>query len=276
MFNKQDFIKKALKEDIGRGDLFSLIENNNYFEAKIISKDNGILSGIEYIKEFPNICDCKIEFFKSDGDKLKYKDVIAKISAKANILLSIERVILNILQHSSGIATNTKKVIKLLKKTDIKLLDTRKTRPFLKEFEKYSVRVGGGINHRMGLDDSLMIKDTHLMTISNLKEFIITARKKIPWTSKIECECETIKFAKEAMHSGCDIIMCDNMSIKEIKEIILYRNKKFKSIQIEVSGNITKKNIKKYKKSNINAISSGSLIHQATWLDFSMKIFNKK
>jgi nicotinate-nucleotide pyrophosphorylase (carboxylating) len=273
MNSKQSFIKKALNEDIGRGDLFSLIENQNSFEATIISKDNGILSGIAYIKEFPNICECKIEFIKKDGDSINKGDLIAKIWAKANILLSIERVILNILQHSSGIATNTNKTKKLLKNSHIKLLDTRKTRPHLREFEKYSVRVGGGINHRMGLDDSLMIKDTHLMTIPNLREFIKKARTQIPWTSKIECECETVEFAKEAMKSDCDIIMCDNMSLEQVSKVVSYRDKKYKHVLIEVSGNITKENIVNYSKLNINAISSGSLIHQAVWLDFSMKIF---
>jgi nicotinate-nucleotide pyrophosphorylase (carboxylating) len=120
-----------------------------------------------------------------------------------------------------------------------------------------------------------MIKDTHLMTISNLKEFVQKARKKIPWTSKIECECETVEFAKEAMDSGCDIIMCDNMNIEQIKEVVDYRDNNFNNVLIEVSGNITKDNIEKYKKVNIDAISSGSLVHQATWLDFSMKVISK-
>jgi nicotinate-nucleotide pyrophosphorylase (carboxylating) len=276
MFSKIEFIKHSLAEDIGRGDLFSLVsDSDDIFTANIISKDSGILSGCEYIKYFEDICECKIVFVKNDGDVLSHSDIILSIQAKANVLLSIERVILNILQHSSGIATKTYQIKKLLDKTDIKLLDTRKTRPFLREFEKYSTRVGGAINHRLGLDDCLMIKDTHLMTIPNLKEFVQKARKKIPWTSKIECECETVEFAKEAMDSGCDIIMCDNMNIEQIKEVVDCRDNNFNNVLIEVSGNITKDNIEKYKKVNIDAISSGSLVHQATWLDFSMKVILK-
>jgi nicotinate-nucleotide pyrophosphorylase (carboxylating) len=272
---KIDFIKNALNEDIGRGDLFSLVSNSNkVFEARIISKDSGVLSGIEYIKYFEDICECKIEFLKHDKDLISFGDTILKVKAKPQILLSIERVMLNILQHSSAIATKTAQTKELLKDSNIKLLDTRKTRPLLREFEKYSVRNGGGINHRMGLDDCLMIKDTHLMTIDNLAKFVKDARTKIPWTSKIECECETVDFAKKAMQSGCDIIMCDNMNIDQIKEVVDYKDENFSSILIEVSGNITKENIEKYSKLNIDAISSGSIIHQSVWIDLSMKIKN--
>jgi nicotinate-nucleotide pyrophosphorylase (carboxylating) len=151
------------------------------------------------------------------------------------------------------------------------LLDTRKTRPQLRNFEKYASRVGGAINHRLGLDDCLMLKDTHLKTIPNLKEFIIKARKRISWVTKIEIECETFKQSVEAMEAGGDIIMCDNMTPAQIYEVSQYRQKNHSHVLLEASGNITEDTIQSYITSGVDAISSGSIIHQAVWLDFSMK-----
>jgi len=151
-------------------------------------------------------------------------------------------------------------------------LDTRKTRPLLREFEKYAVVCGGGTNHRMGLDDCLMLKDTHLKVIKNLKDFIQKARRKIPFTAKIEVECETFLKAKEAMEAGADIIMCDNMDVGEIKKVVELRNSHFPLTMIEASGNIRKENLEKYIWAGVDAVSSGSLIHQAKWLDISMKM----
>jgi len=159
---------------------------------------------------------------------------------------------------------------------DVKLLDTRKTRPNLRIFEKYAVRCGGGNNHRMGLDDCLMIKDTHLKTIDNLDDFIKKARIKLPYTTKIEVECESVAFAKEVMSIGVDMIMCDNMSAEQIKGVTTYRDKVAPHILLEASGNITKDTIESYVQSGVDAISSGSLIHQAVWLDYSMKITHKE
>jgi nicotinate-nucleotide pyrophosphorylase (carboxylating) len=186
-------------------------------------------------------------------------------------LLSCERVILDILQHSSGIATNSYNFVKL-SKNKIKILDTRKTRPLLREFEKYSAKVGGVTNHRLGLDDCLMLKDTHLALFKNITEAVKIARDNIPFTTKIEVECEIFSQAKEAMECGVEIIMCDNMSEKEIKKVVKYRDKNSKSTLIEASGNITLKTIEKYISLGIDAVSSGSIIHQATFLDFSMKM----
>ncbi len=154
----------------------------------------------------------------------------------------------------------------------MKLLDTRKTRPLLRVFEKYATRCGGAVNHRMGLDDSLMIKDTHLKTIKNLKEYIVKARKKIPFTSKIEVEAETFEIAKIAFEAGADIVMCDNMSPLHVEEVVVYRNEKYPHILLEASGNISLKTIESYAKTGVDAISSGSLIHQANWIDISMKM----
>ena len=271
-FNISRFVKDTLSEDIGRGDLYENLAPNKKYKAKIVAKQNGIVSGIKYIIELCKITNLKLNIKINDSQEVKAGEVILIIKGKANAVLSSERTILDILQHSSGIATNTYKYTQALKGSNIKILDTRKTRPLLREFEKYSVLNGGGVNHRKGLDDSLMLKDTHLKTITNLKEFIKKARTKIPWTSKIEIECESYKMSRIAMDAGADIIMCDNMSIDEIKKVVNYKKSNYPHILIEVSGNITIDNIKKYLHLNIDAISSGSMIHQATWLDFSMKI----
>ena len=268
-----ELLNLAIKEDIGRGDLFSKVATSKDITAKIVSKSDGILAGVDYIKEFKSVApSIKIEFLKDDSEKLKKGDTICKIYGDRNKILSYERVILNLLQHCSGIATNTYEYVKLLNGYDLKLLDTRKTRPALRELEKYAVRCGGGINHRLGLDDCLMLKDTHVATIENLNEFMKEVRKKIPWTSKVEIECETFEQVKRACEAGADIIMCDNMSFEEIKEVVAFRNENYPHILLEASGNITKENLLNYAKTGVDAVSSGSLIHQATWIDFSMKV----
>lgn len=272
----KSFVKKALQEDIGRGDLFYLVGNSTKATAEIICKDSGILAGVTYAKALCKVEKLDYKFHKKDGDALVYGDVIATIKGKSKKLLMCERTILNLLQHASGIATNTNNYVKALDNQDVKLLDTRKTRPNLRVFEKYAVRCGGGNNHRMGLDDCLMIKDTHLETIANLNDFIKQARLKLPYTTKIEVECESIAFAKEAMSSGVDMIMCDNMSVEEIKKVVTCRDEIAPHILLEASGNITKETINSYAKSGVDAISSGSLIHQAVWLDYSMKITHKE
>jgi nicotinate-nucleotide pyrophosphorylase (carboxylating) len=270
----RDLLKEAIKEDLGRGDLFSFIAQPKHITADIKAKSDGIFAGRKYIRELPSLdtSETNIEFPIRDGDSFKKGDILATISGNSNIILSYERVILNILQHASGIATNTNQYVKLIEGYDVKILDTRKTNPMLRELEKYAVRCGGGINHRLGLDDCLMLKDTHVATIQNLKEFMIEVRKKIPWTSKVEIECETYESVKEAMEAGADIIMCDNMSIDTIKSIVKFRDKNYPSILLEASGNISKDNIIEYAKTGVDAISSGSLIHQSTWVDISMRV----
>lgn len=271
MLKIRDFVKGALLEDIGRGDLFSPLAPRGYFQAKVVAKCDGVLSGEIYAKEVANILNFKCEFLKIDSEVIEKGDTIAMLEGKADALLSAERVFLNLLQHSSGIATNTAKFSEKLLKYSVKLLDTRKTRPYLREFEKYSVKNGGGVNHRFGLDDCLMLKDTHLKTILNLKEFIEIARESIPFTSKIEVEADSVEFAKEAIDSKVDILMCDNLTPEDIIEVVKYRNSKDVDTLLEASGNITLENIEEYAKVGVDAISSGSLIHQATWLDISMK-----
>jgi nicotinate-nucleotide pyrophosphorylase (carboxylating) len=266
------FLEDSIAEDIGRGDLFDRVSTPINVKAKIVAKSDGVLAGVKYINELANIYNITFKWYFNDGDRFVVGDKLVDITSNNIIILSLERTILNIIHHASSIATLTAKFVDIIKDSDIKLLDTRKTRPLLRELEKYAVRCGGGINHRFGLDDSLMLKDTHLKTIKNLDKFIKHAKKKIPFTSKIEIECENIEMVKEACRVGADIIMCDNMSIKEIKKVVKFRDKYYPYILLEASGNIRLKTIKKIAKTGVDAISSGSIIHQAKWIDLSMKI----
>lgn len=272
--NELEFVKNALNEDLGRGDLFSNIATDKEVSAKIIAKDSGILSGKKYVLILLGLANADCKFYFDDGSAFKKGDILVKISGSYLDILKIERTLLNILQHSSGIATNTNLYVKILQENNLNttLLDTRKTRPNLRVFEKYSVLNGGGKNHRFGLDDSLMLKDTHLAHIYDLKAFIKMARAKIPWTSKIEVECDNLESSKIAMQSGVDIVMCDNMEVGLIKEVVDFRNSNFPSVLLEASGNISKENLLSYAKSGVDAISVGSLIHHAVWVDLSLKI----
>lgn len=267
-----NFLKNILSEDIGRGDLYNRVSLDKQCTANVIAKESGILSGEIYVSRMCEIVGVEFNFTKHDTNDFEAGDIILEIVGPSNKILTIERSVLNILQHSSGIATNAKKYLDVLENKTCKILDTRKTRPLLREFEKYSVRQGGVTNHRMGLDDCLMLKDTHMATISDLKNFIKEARKNIPWTTKIEIECDTVELFQEAIESNVDIIMCDNMDIVAIKECVDIRNKFAPHILIEVSGNISLNNLNQYANLGVDAISSGSIIHQATWIDFSMKI----
>ncbi|ATB68412.1 nicotinate-nucleotide pyrophosphorylase (carboxylating) [Sulfurospirillum diekertiae] len=269
------FVKKALEEDVGRGDLFSLVGKDSFASANIICKDRGVFAGKPYVKALCKMNKLDVTFYFEDGDTLQKGDVVALIEGKSKNILRCERTILNLMQHASGIATNVARYKKMLEGYALKLLDTRKTRPHLRIFEKYAIRCGGGNNHRMGLDDCLMIKDTHLKTIDDLKIFIVEAREKLPFTCKIEIESEDVEFAKFAMQCGADIVMCDNMSHEDIQAVVAYKNNHFPHVLLEASGNITQENIVAYAKTGVDAISSGSLIHQAVWLDFSMKITHK-
>ena len=268
----EKFMQEALAEDVGRGDLYALVEDSVESSAKIIAKSEGVVAGVAYINVLAKLENITIKWLKKDGEHFVFGEILATLHADSHSLLRCERTILDILLHGSSIATLTRKYVDLLEPFGVKLLDTRKTRPNLRVFEKYATRTGGAVNHRMGLDDSLMIKDTHLKTIKNLKDYIINARKKIPFTAKIEVEAETLALAKEAMQAECDIVMCDNMSPKQIEEVVTYRDEKHPHILLEASGNISLKTIESYAATGVDAISSGSLIHQANWIDLSMKL----
>ena len=266
------FVRETLAEDVGRGDLYALVEPAVNASAKIIAKSDGVVAGVKYIDVLASQEKFEITWIKTDGASFFKGDLLATLNADSHTLLRCERTVLDMLLHASSIATLTRKYVELIEPFGVKLLDTRKTRPLLRVFEKYATRTGGAVNHRMGLDDSLMIKDTHLKTIKDLKAYITQARKKIPFTAKIEVEAETFEIAKMAFKAECDIVMCDNMTPEQIKEIVAFRDANYPHILLEASGNISLETIEAYAKSGVDAISSGSLIHQANWIDLSMKI----
>ncbi len=269
--NTEQFAKEVLQEDIGRGDLFARIAKPKQAAAKIVAKSSGVLAGVVYADAIAKQLHLQIVWQKSDGEQFGKGELIARVFGHSVALLQAERSLLNTILHASSIATNARKFVQKAGEK-IKVLDTRKTRPLLRVFEKYAARVGGVVNHRMGLDDCLMLKDTHLGTIDNLKLFLQEARKKIPFTSKIEIECETFSMAKEAMEAGADIVMCDNMSIEEIKDVVALRNEHYPHVLLEASGNITLDTIEEYIATGIDAVSTGSIVHQAVWPDLSMKM----
>lgn len=268
----EEFLSQALQEDWGRGDLFSKVAQDEEITACILAKSTGIFSGEIYLRKLCEMMGLDLAFVFSDAQSFQKGEILAKISGSYIKVLKIERTALNILQHSSGIATKTHAFVQKIKNIPIRLLDTRKTRPLLRTFEKYSVRNGGASNHRFGLDDALMLKDTHLARIADLKSFIKDARKQIPWMTKIAIEGENIDACKKALEAGADIVMCDNMKPSEIIEVVRLRNASYPHIYLEASGNLTLENIQEYALSGVDALSCGSLIHQATWLDLSLKI----
>ncbi len=270
---KADFIRAMVAEDVGRGDLFARVSDGKQITSFVLAKSEGVFAGREYIEVMGKIFELDFNWMIEDGESFKKGDILFEVSSDdSRHLLSLERTILDIALHASGIATNTSKFVEKISKYDCMLLDTRKTRPMLREFEKYAVRCGGGVNHRMGLDDCLMLKDTHLKTIDDLSVFMKEIRKKIPFTAKIEIECEDIETVKTAMEAGADIVMCDNMDIDTIKEVVKLRDEKYSHILLEASGNITLESVEEIASTGVDAVSSGSIIHQATWPDLSMKV----
>jgi len=269
---KHKFIEALVAEDIGRGDLFARISEGRQIRAYIIAKSDGVFGGREYIDTLAKMYDLSLIWEVKDGERFIKGKKLLFVLGNSKTILSLERSILDIALHASSIATLTSKYAEAIKETEVKLLDTRKTRPLLREFEKYAVRCGGGINHRMGLDDCLMLKDTHLKTIDDLDTFMSQVRQKIPFTTKVEIECETLEMAQKAMKVGADIVMCDNMSNKETRDVVAYRNAHYPHILLEASGNVTLETIADIAATGVDAISSGAIIHQANWIDLSMKV----
>lgn len=268
----EQFIREVLAEDVGRGDLYARVSAPVGASAKIIAKSDGVVAGEEYLRVLAALERFEITWHKYDGQRFVKGEVLMELSGDSHTLLRIERTLLNMLLHASSIATLTRKYVDIIAPYGTKLLDTRKTRPMLRNFEKYATRIGGATNHRMGLDDALMLKDTHLKTIDNLEQFMEDARAKIPFTVKIEIEAETVEMAKRAMASGADIVMCDNMGTEDLREVVAYKWKHHSGVLLEASGNITLETIEAYAQTGVDAISSGALIHQANWIDLSMKM----
>ncbi len=271
-FQMDESIRLALKEDITSEDISTnaVYKNDRLAEISLYSKEEGVLAGIDVFKRVFELLDNSVEFteYKKDGDNFLNKDLILKIRANVKTILSAERTALNYLQRMSGIATYTRKMLEALDDKNIKLLDTRKTTPNMRIFEKYSVRVGGGYNHRYNLSDAIMLKDNHIDAAGSITEAIKLARDYSPFIKKIEIEVEDLKGVEEAVKAGADIIMLDNMDIETIKKAIKIINKQ---AIIECSGNVDITNINRFKGLEIDYISSGAITHSAKILDLSLK-----
>ena len=271
-FQIDDSIKMALKEDITSEDISTnaIYKKDRLAEISLYSKEDGILAGLDVFKRVFELLDNSVEFteYKKDGDKVLNKDLILKIRADVKTILSAERTALNYLQRMSGIATYTRKMVEALDDKNILLLDTRKTTPNMRIFEKYAVRVGGGYNHRYNLSDAIMLKDNHIDAAGSITEAIKLAKGYSPFIKKIEIEVEDLEGVEEAVKAGADIIMLDNMDIETTKKAIKIINKK---TIIECSGNIDITNINRFKGLEIDYVSSGAITHSAKILDLSLK-----
>jgi len=273
--NVDNLILSALREDISSEDVSTnaVMPNAQNGMVELIVKQDGIIAGLKVFERVFTLLDSstKCTFTKKDGDEVKKGEKIGEIVGDIRVLLSGERTALNYLQRMSGIATYTKNVSKLLDGTKTKLLDTRKTTPNNRIFEKYAVTVGGGHNHRYNLSDGVLLKDNHIGAAGGVKNAIKMAKDYAPFVRKIEVEVETLEMVKEAVEAEADIIMLDNMDHDTMKTAIeIIRNSKYK-IEIEVSGNVTKENIAKLVDLGVDYISSGALTHSSPILDLSLK-----
>ena len=264
-------LKEFLNEDLGYQDITTEgIYRGERVKAFIKAKEDGILAGLPFAEElFHLLGQVEIKVLKKEGESFKAGDILIELEGDAKSILTGERVALNILQRLSGIATTTRKFVEKLEPKGIKILDTRKTTPGFRFFEKYAVRVGGGTNHRFALYDMVLIKDNHKKVAGSLREAVKRIREKISPVYKIEVEIENLDELEEALELGVDIVMLDNFSPQEVREAIKLVNGR---CLVEVSGNITLENLEEYAVEGVNFISSGSIIHSSRWIDLSLKI----
>ena len=265
-------IRMALQEDITSEDVSTnaVMPTATRGTVDLIAKEDGVVAGLEIYARVFKILDEKteIELHCKDGDEVKKGQLMATVTGDIRVLLSGERVALNYLQRMSGIATYTRQVAKLLEGSNVTLLDTRKTTPNCRVFEKYAVRVGGGHNHRYNLSDGVLLKDNHIGAAGSVAKAVKMAKAYAPFVRKIEIEVETLDQVKEAVEAGADIIMLDNMTPEVMKQAVELIDGR---AQTECSGNITKENIQKIREIGVDFVSSGALTHSAPILDISMK-----
>ena len=265
-------IRMALQEDITSEDVSTnaVMPTATKGTVDLIAKEDGVVAGLEIYARVFTILDEKteIDFHCKDGDEVKKGELMATVTGDIRVLLSGERVALNYLQSMSGIATYTRQVAKLLEGSNVTLLDTRKTTPNCRVFEKYAVRVGGGHNHRYNLSDGVLLKDNHIGAAGSVAKAVKMAKAYAPFVRKIEIEVETLDQVKEAVEAGADIIMLDNMTPEVMKQAVELIDGR---AQTECSGNITKENIQKIREIGVDFVSSGALTHSAPILDISMK-----
>ncbi|MFL0196644.1 carboxylating nicotinate-nucleotide diphosphorylase [Clostridium sp. WILCCON 0269] len=265
-------IKNGLIEDINYGDVTTdnLFDGSEISNGKFIAKEQGVIAGIDVAERVFQILDSNIIFKKclKDGHVVKSGDIIAHIEGSSKSILKGERVALNILQRMSGIATKTFNIVQLVKDYDVKIVDTRKTLPGYRILDKYSVKLGGGYNHRLNLSDFVMIKDNHIKAAGSIKVAVERIKSKIPFTTKIEVEVENFEQLEEALHAEVDVIMLDNMDIDHMKKAVEIVNKK---VILEASGNVNENTVADIAATGVDIISMGSLTHSVKALDISLK-----
>lgn len=265
-------IMQALEEDITSEDITTnaVMRERREGEVELICKEDGIIAGLWVFERVFTLLDpsTTVTLFVKDGDEVKKGQKMGVVTGDIRVLLSGERTALNYLQRMSGIATYTRSVAKLLEGMKTKLLDTRKTTPNMRIFEKYAVRTGGGYNHRYNLSDGVLLKDNHIGAAGSVKKAVEMAREYAPFVRKIEVETETLEMVKEAVEAGADIIMLDNMSLEMMKEAVDYIDGRAST---ECSGNVTKENAAQLAAAGVDYISSGALTHSAPILDISLK-----
>lgn len=265
-------IMQALEEDITSEDITTnaVMRERREGEVELICKEDGIIAGLWVFERVFTLLDpsTTVTLFVKDGDEVKKGQKMGVVTGDIRVLLSGERTALNYLQRMSGIATYTRSVAKLLEGTKTKLLDTRKTTPNMRIFEKYAVRTGGGYNHRYNLSDGVLLKDNHIGAAGSVKKAVELAREYAPFVRKIEIETENLEMVKEAVEAGADIIMLDNMSLEMMKEAVDYIDGRAST---ECSGNVTKENVAQLAAAGVDYISSGALTHSAPILDISLK-----
>lgn len=270
--NADHLILQALEEDITSEDITTnaVMPVHQMGTVQLICKQDGVLAGLDVFARVFELLDDGItfEFFFKDGDRVKNKDLIATVTGDIRVLLSGERTALNYLQRMSGIATYTRSIVDLLEGSKTKLLDTRKTTPNMRIFEKYAVKVGGGCNHRYNLSDGILLKDNHIGAAGGVREAVLMAKEYAPFVRKIEVEVENLKMVQEAVEAGADIIMLDNMTPEMMKQAVAMIDGR---AETECSGNVTKENMAHLVDIGVDYISSGALTHSAPILDVSLK-----
>lgn len=267
-----ELILMALKEDITSEDVSTnaVMPNARKGTVELIAKEDGVIAGLQVYARVFTLLDenTEIKFHCKDGDEVKKGQLLANVTGDIRVLLSGERVALNYLQRMSGIATYTREVSKLLEGSSVTLLDTRKTTPNCRVYEKYAVRVGGGSNHRYNLSDGVLLKDNHIGAAGSVAKAVAMAKEYAPFVRKIEVEVETLEQVREAVEAGADIIMLDNMSPEQMKEAVKLIGGR---AETECSGNVTRENIERIREIGVDYVSSGALTHSAPILDISMK-----
>lgn len=260
-----------LEEDIGHADITTEgVCRGEKARAVVVAKEGGVLAGIGFALRVFELLG-GVELIKSlrDGEEFSKGDEVLVLEGPSDVLLKGERVALNLMQRLSGIATVVRRYVKALEGTNIKLLDTRKTTPGMRYFEKYAVRVGGGINHRFGLYDMVLIKDNHKAVAGSIREAVKRVKERLSPAYKVEVEVENLQELEEALECGVDMVLLDNFSPEEVREAVKITKGR---VLVEVSGNINLENIKDYAIEGVHFISSGAITHSARWLDLSMKM----